>query len=305
MTMQTVKIILMTGLVISLFGCSQNREQGGGGAMADSAAKSFISSSAAVENNKDSVHRFIRTANLKFKAKSVIKATYHIEDITNQQGGFVTLTKLTSNIDNFTTIPVSADSSVETTYYTVSNSMTLRVPNTKLDTTLKLIAQDIDYLDFRIIKAEDVSLQILSNSLTQQRAAKNEERLTNALDKKGKVVGANTTAREVLSSKQEQGDNAKISNLSLLDQIQFSTVNLIIYQQQTIKREIVSNHKNIDAYEPSFWGKILEALKFGWNILEAFIVFLVRLWGFFLFGLGVFFLYKKFGYKFRKWNERQ
>lgn len=298
--MQTTKIILGLGLSILLFGCGQSRnEQMESKAMADSTSNAFISSSAAVENGKDTTRRFIRTADLKFKVKSVIKSTYDIENITNRQGGFVTFTNLTSDINNVTTTAVSADSSLETTYYTVTNSITLRVPNTKLDTTLKEISNNIDYLDFRIIKAEDVALQILSNNLTQKRSAKNEERLTNAIDNRGKKLNETTVAEEILLSKQEQADNAKISNLSLTDQIKFSTINLSIYQRQTIKRELISNDKNIDAYEPGFGTKILDALKYGWDILETFIVFLTKLWGLFLFAIVVYFIYKKYGHKFK------
>jgi len=296
--MKSTKIILGLGLAISLFGCGRaDHEQMESKAMADSTSNAFISSSAAVENGKDTTRRFIRTADLKFKVKSVIKSTYDIENITNRQGGFVTFTNLTSNINNVTNTAVSADSSLETTYYTVTNSITLRVPNTKLDTTLKEISNNIDYLDYRVIKAEDVALQILSNNLTQKRSAKNEERLTNAIDNRGKKLNETTVAEEILLSKQEQADNAKISNLSLTDQIKFSTINLSIYQRQTIKRELISNDKNIDAYEPSFGNKILEALKFGWDILETFIVFLTKLWGLFLFAIVVYFVYKKYGHK--------
>jgi len=294
--MQTIKIILGLGLSILLFGCSQSSDESDSMAQ-DSTSNAFISSSAAVENGKDTTRRFIRSADLKFKVKSVIKSTYDIEEITNRQGGFVTFTNLTSNIDNATTTAVSADSSLETTYYTVTNSITLRVPNTKLDTTIKEISNNIDYLDFRIIKAEDVALQILSNNLTQKRSAKNEERLTNAIDNRGKKLNETTVAEEILLSKQEQADNAKISNLSLTDQIKFSTINLSIYQRQTIKRELISNDKNIDAYEPGFGTKILDALVYGWDILETFIVFLTKLWGLFLFAILVYLIYKKYGHK--------
>lgn len=296
--MRTPKIILGLGLLILTFSCSrQGREEAEKGTVADSISNAFISSSAAVENGRDSTRRFIRTAELKFKVKSVIKSTYDIEDITNRQGGFVTYTNLTSDINNVTTIAVSADSTLETTYYTVTNSIKIRVPNTKLDTTLKEISRNIDYLDYRIIKAEDVALQILSNNLIQKRSAKNQERLANAIDKKGKKLNETTNAEELLLDKQEQSDNAKISTLSLTDQIKFSTINIFIYQRQTFKRELVLNDKNVDAYDPSFGSKILESLKFGWDILETFLVFLTKLWGLFLFAILVYILYKKYGHR--------
>lgn len=299
--MKTLKLILGFGIAMYLFACSRgSNERMANVAINDSTSNAFISSSAAVENNKDTTHKFIRTADLKFKVNSVIKSTYNIENITNRQGGFVTYTNLTSTIDHVSTSAISADSSLETTYYTVSNSITLRVPNTRLDTTLKEISKNIDYLDYRIIKADDVALQILSNNLTRKRSAKNEQRLTNAIDNRGKKLSETTSAEEVLLRKQEQADNALVSNLALADQISFSTINLFIYQRQTIKRELISNDKNIDSYEPGFGSKILEALKFGWDMLEALIVFLVNFWGIFLLGIIAFIIYRRFGHKLKK-----
>lgn len=294
--------MLGLGLALSLFGCGRSSERKmGKSAMLDEAQKNvFSSSSAAVENGKDTTRRFIRTAELKFKVKSVVESTYDIENITSQQGGFVAYTNLTSSINDVTNTAISQDSSLETTYYTVTNSITLRVPNTKLDTTLREIAKHIDYLDYRIIKAENVALQLLSNNLTQQRSKKNEERLTHAIDNKGKKLSETTAAEEVLLDKQEQADNAKIANLSLEDQIKFSTINLAIYQREAIKRELIPNDKNIEAYEPSFGTKLVEALNYGWHILETFLVFLIKFWTLFLFAILVYFMYKKYGGKSKK-----
>jgi len=294
--MQTVRIFIAFVFGLLFFGCGQSGE----GKLelnqeADTTVNTVISSSAAVENSKDSSRKFIRTADLKFKVKSVVQSTYDIESITARQGGFVTFTNLTSEIANVTNIPVSADSSLETTFYTVTNSITLRVPNTKLDTTLKEIAGNIDYLDFRIIKADDVALQILSNSMTQDRSAKNEARLTNAIDNRGKKLNETTLAEEILLSKQEEADLAKISNLSLTDQIKFSTVNILIYQRPTIKRELISNDKNIEAYEPGFGRKIQESLKSGLYIVEVSILFLIRMWGVILLAALGYYVYKKLG----------
>ena len=268
---------------------------------ADSAKVSFdvvsssgVSSSAAVISKKDSTRKFVRTADLKFKVKSVVKSSYDIEDVVNRQGGFVTLTNLSSNVDNVSNAQISEDSTLETTYYNVTNTITIRVPNNKLDTTLKESAKNIDYLDYRIIKADDVALQILSNELTQKRAAKNETRLANAIDSKGNKLNETSAAEEVLLSKQEAADNAKIANLSLLDQVNFSTININIYQRQTQKREMICTNKSTKDYEPNFGIKILSSLSFGWDILESIIVFVVKLWGLFLIGLIAYLVYRTY-----------
>jgi hypothetical protein len=254
----------------------------------------FMSSSAAVENKRDTVHKFIRTADIKFRTKNVIKTTYKIEDIIKKFDGFVTYTSLNSNMDNKTVVAVSKDSSLETLYYTVENDMTLRIPNTQLDTTLKQIAQLMEYLDFRTIKAEDVALQLLANKLAQDRLNKHEERLSHDIDTKGKKLNETANAEDNLLSKQEAEDNAKLQNMGLYDQINYSTVHLSIYQRQAIQRELVPNEQNIEAYQPGIGTKLLEALKEGWSILEALLIVIFDLWPFLLLGLVGYFGYLKY-----------
>ncbi|HEX2395522.1 MAG TPA: DUF4349 domain-containing protein [Bacteroidales bacterium] len=293
--MKTIRTVISLGLIISLFNCkSASKEMDYQAAASDSAPEAMVSSSAAVENNKDTTRKFIRTAELKFRVNKVIKTTYDIENITSRHGGFVTYTNLMSNIDYTTSIAVSPDSSLETTYFTVTNTITLRVPNTELDTTLKEISKNIVYLDYRIIKAEDVALQILSNKLTEQRAEKSEERLGKAIDDRGKKLRETTEAEALLQHKEEQADKAVISNLSLADQINFSTINISIYQRQQILRELVPNNRNIEAYKAGLGRRIIDSLEVGWRILEAILLFVVKLWALILIGIVIYFIYRRY-----------
>ena len=135
-----------------------------------------VSSSAAVES-KNSDRKFVRTADIKFKVKNVANSTYAIENTTNKFGGFVTYTNLQSTISDKSETKISQDSTLEITKYRVENNITIRVPNIRLDTVIKTIAKQIDFLEYRIIKADDVSLQMLSNQLTQNRTENQEKRL--------------------------------------------------------------------------------------------------------------------------------
>ncbi|MDB5241209.1 MAG: hypothetical protein JWP57_1834 [Spirosoma sp.] len=234
---------------------------------------------------------------MKFKVKDVASATYAVEKITSQFGGFVTYTNLKSTIDNVETSIVSADSSLERTYYTVVNEVTIRVPNTRLDTTLKSIATLIDYLDYRVIRADDAALTLLANKLTQSRAAYTEQRIVNAIDARGNKLAETTTAEELLSGKQEQADNATLANRSLQDQIRFSTITLALYQRQTIRRELVASYPPIDAYKPGFATRMGDSMKYGWGILEDVLVFIVRLWGLLLLAIVAYYGYRRYGYK--------
>ena len=254
---------------------------------------SVISSSAAVEN-KNSNRKFVRTADVKFKVRNVAKSTYAIEDATTKFGGFVTYTHLQSNIHSEDRTKVSQDSTLVTTKYKVDNNITIRVPNTKMDTVIKTIAKQIHFLDYRIIKADDVSLQMLSNELAQKRSNSSEKRLENAIDSKGKKLKDITDAEENLDEKKERKDNSIIQNLSLNDQVDFSTITLNIYQDESILQEMIANEKSVISYRPNIGLQLLDSLKTGWFMLEGIISFIVLIWPILLFGFLGYFGYKKF-----------
>ena len=254
---------------------------------------SVVSSSAAVEN-KNSNRKFVRTADVKFKVKNVAKSTYAIEDATTKFGGFVTYTNLQSNIHSEDRTKVSQDSTLVTTKFKVDNNITIRVPNTKMDTVIKTIAKQIHFLDYRIIKADDVSLQMLSNELAQKRSNSSEKRLANAIDSKGKKLNQIVDAEATLDVKKEQNDASKLQNLSLQDQVNFSTLTINIYQDESIKQEMVANEKSINAYRPNIGLQIWDSIKTGWFMLENIVSFIVVLWPFALIGFLGFLGYKKF-----------
>ena len=287
-----VLTLLALGLVLS---CkeSASKENAAYAEEATTDSTSVISSSAAVEN-KNSNRKFVRTADVKFKVKNVAKSTYAIEDATTKFGGFVTYTNLQSNIHNEDRTKVSQDSTLVTTKYKVDNNITIRVPNTRMDTVIKTIAKQIHFLDYRIIKADDVSLQMLSNELAQKRSNSSEKRLENAIDSKGKKLNQVVKAEETLEAKKEQNDASKLQNLSLQDQVNFSTLTLNIYQDESIKQEMVANEKSINAYRPNIGLQIWDSIKTGWFMLENIVSFIVVLWPFALLGFLGLLGYKKF-----------
>jgi len=257
------------------------------------APKAYISSSAAVENLNDTARKMIRTADIRFKVKDVIKATYNIENITVKHGGFVENTNLASQIDGVKETRIKKDSMLVTTYYTVVNTLILRVPNTKLDTTLKEIAQWVDFMDYRIINAKDVTLDLLSKTLEQSRLARYDSRMKNAIDSKGLRLNDMSNAENNLLEKQEQADAAKLANFKIFDQIKFSTINLSLYQNQNIKYETVAREKDIKSYTEPLGTRILNALKFGWTIIVEICLFLINLWSLILL-VGVLFFIIRF-----------
>lgn len=290
------KVIYLLLLCASFFSCKQNegREAYSEEAAAETVSSqdaSMVSSSAAVVD-KNSNRKFIRTADLRFKVKNVAKSTYAIENTVAKFGGFVSSTELRSNIINTSTAKKSNDSLVETTRFVVENNMIIRVPNTLLDTTLKTIARQIDYLDYRIIKADDVSLKLLSNDLSKKRNQDNQKRVEDAIANRGKKLGETLDAEDRLHESQTQSDEAKLSNLSLKDQVNFSTLSLSLYQREEFKKEVIANPDS-EEYRTSIGVRIMDGLKTGWHILEEIIIFFVNIWTIIVLGIIIWILIRR------------
>ena len=297
--MKTIAQLGVTTLVIIalLFSCKKaDYAAEDAAALTSTADSTAVSSSAAVEP-KNGKQKFIRTADIKFKVKNVVKSTYAIENAVAKFGGFITYTNLQSNIHDQIKTKISQDSTLETTKYSVENNITIRVPNTQLDTVIKSIAKQIDFLDFRVIKADDVSFKLLANQLSQKRSSANEKRVEKAIDTKGKKINDIMEAENTLAGQKEANDSKTIENLSIQDQVNFSTVTLQLYQNETIKQEITAGEKDSAYYKPNLGIQIIDSLKTGWYILQSILVFLLNLWPFILISLGGFLLYKKYGKK--------
>jgi Domain of unknown function (DUF4349) len=296
--MQTIPKVGLAILILGIaYSCKNASENENAVSSADYAtatdSASVISSSAAVQP-KNSNRKFVRTADIKFKVKNVAKSTYAIENVTNKFGGFVTYTNLESHINHKEETRVSQDSILETTKFTVDNNITIRVPNTKLDTVIKSIAKEIDFLDSRLIKADDVTLQMLSNKLAQKRSESTEKRIANSIDSKGKKLNQVMDAEETLDSKKEANDKKTIENLSLNDQVNYSTLTINLYQRESIKHELYASEKSINNYRPNLGLQIWDSLKTGWFMLESIIAFIMQLWAIFLIGFLAWIGYKKF-----------
>ena len=312
--MKSVKFGIVVIIALLMWSCSQNRykertevaeaeaplsldEKESNSDNQKSSPETYISSSAALENPNDTIRKMIRTANIKFKVKDVIKATYIIENIVVTHNGFVGNSNLTSQINSTKETTVKEDSTLLTTYYSIINTLVLRVPNVQLDTTLKEIAQFVEFMDYRIIDAKDVTLDLLSKKLEQNRLARYDSRMTNAIDNKGKRLNDVSDAENNLLDKQTQADEAKLANLQILDSIKYSTINLFLYQNQSVKYEVIAKEKMIEPYSTPFGTRFIDALKFGWSIIVEFFLFLINIWSIILIAaiviLGVMYFRKR------------
>jgi hypothetical protein len=271
-------VLKVAGIAMLMISCGRQREKDSHTIADTTSTADTFTSSAARNNPADTIHAFVRTADVKFKVSNVVNATYAIENIVGNNGGFVTLSQVASNIYNVESTPISSDSSIHISHYNVSGNIIIRVPNTQLDTTLKEIAKLVDFVDYRTIKASDVSMQLKANKLLQQRYEQHGKRLVTAIDDKGRKLPDVANAEENLLNKQAVADNALVETATLNDMIAYSTITLQIYQDNAVRIERSASEKIIAAYTAPVNERVAKAFNSGWVLVKECFIALVYIW---------------------------
>lgn len=261
----------------------------------DEKPRSALSSNAAVVNTRDTLHQFVRTAEMKCMVQNVVRATHAFERVVAQYHGFVTYTHLHSNVNSFRELPIGTDSILSSSTYTVINNMTLRVPNIHLDTVLKSFAQHISYFDYRIIKADDVSLQLIDNRQSYARNNNIADRMQQAVQQQRGKLTEISNIEESIYDKQVAADAAHLNNMALKDKIAYSTVSIELYQPKAVMQQVRLNEEHLGKYEPSISSKLIQALAFGWHIFEGILLFILKIWPLGLLAFVAYVLIKKYG----------
>jgi hypothetical protein len=273
-------IVLSTSLV--LFSCGASQEE-----MSNSEVKAKIfadSVSTAIQSieqpklKADSNRTFVRTADLSFKVQDVKNATYDIERIISEHNGYVTSSVLESTVNYKNSVRISKDSMLDITNYTVVNNIVMRIPNNELDKTLTEISSLIDYLDYRKIKADDVTKQFQAAKLSENRFVNHKKRLEKAIDGKGKKLDQMVQAENELLVKLEWADDSKLNTMELAHDVSYSIVSINIYQKETTKKEAYAYTLPSEPYQPNFGTKLLDSVSSGAHVFGEILLFFVKLW---------------------------
>jgi hypothetical protein len=222
--------------------------------------------------------RFVITSSLEFRVKHVLEAALKLEDLAAKHGGFVvdnTIHAETGRIER----SVRSDGSVLVlSEYTTRGRLTLRVPSANTQAFIREAAPLVEFLDSRRFSAQDVHLELLANRLLADRSAAAQDKLDDLaddpgrIDQRARVIDKGTEARA-------NRDQAEINRLLLEDRIGFSTIDLAIYQNPEINRNVVSDFDSVRRdSRPDFLPSLSASLKSGWIGLVGFLINLASMW---------------------------
>jgi hypothetical protein len=238
--------------------------------------------------------KFIRTADLKFKVNKVEDAVIDIENKTMTFGGFVNLSRLKNIIQDSTNVSISQDSSLQTIHYVMEGFLILRVPDYRMDSLLNILNPLSTLMLSREIHTDDTRIQMLANHLSNQRAIRTSHRMVHDIDEKGKKLSDIEGAEKTREEAEESADNAKISNLTLIDAVKFSTISIEIYQDPGIRYSGIVRERKINEYQSPFLSQVGESFSNGWQLLKDIIIALTRLWSVFILCLLAYFVFIKY-----------
>ncbi|MGA2822216.1 MAG: DUF4349 domain-containing protein [Bacteroidales bacterium] len=230
--------------------------------------------------------KFIKTAETKFLVGNVRKASEKIEDLAAKYSGYLIYSHLQNRESDQSRMELSRDSVLISKQIIVENQIELRIPNESLDSLVRELNKLILFLDYRIVKMDEITFNLLANQKASERLKNYDVRQKRHIDTKASKLKETTNAEENVLNRQNQADQLEVENLALADQVKYCRLTIFIYQKPIYYKEI-QVLPNPDSNRPNLFARILNALVDGWIIFEYFIIFLFRIWWLFvLFAAG-------------------
>jgi hypothetical protein len=164
-----------------------------------------------------------------------------------------------------------------TSAYRKDNNMTIRVPSKNFDALMDEVMKESIYTDYRNISAEDVTDQFVDAEARLKTKKQVEQRYL-ALLKDAKKVQDILDIEDKLRVIREEIEATEGKLKLLNDQVDYSTINLNIYQKLDY----------VPQPQTGFFSNLKEAFINGWRSLIGFVIVIVRLWPFIIIvGLAV------------------
>ena len=286
----TFKIILGSLLLATIFSCNNTESFGNyeKSNKIDQTATSEISDSiSSVAHLQVKDKQFIKSAEVNMEVKDVYDATISIEKHLQDLGGFVTSSRLNSQIVSEDTFNTSDKNATLVRKFQTENNIEVRVPTEKLGAFLTIINDKKLFLNSRNITAEDVTANIKLADLEAKRNAKTAINISQLKTNKDKV--------KMNDDNSSEGNYQKVATLEMTDNLKYSTVDIYLKEPKHRIAEIaVTNTTNIDnKYKFNFFYDIKNAFAEGFYLIQKLVIGLVAIWPLLLIGAVILYFFRR------------
>lgn len=270
------KYLIYCVLTMAMFSCNSNK---------NSNLESSDATSANLEATDSLLsEKIIKTADMRFRVKDVQDTKEKLSSAIKVEGGTIAEFTIQSNIQQTEKVKYSADSLLELTSYRTEGSIIAKVPSEKLDEFTNKVAKLAVFIDQQSLKMDDQGIVYLSNKLKNENRVEAVEQLNKHANKKSNNVETS------LSLKDDYVDK-KIENMLIDNKVQYSTITLNFYQDNTVKSILIGND-DLYSYRPNFFTRLGLSFQNGWYIFKEFILVAINLWVWILIGVAAYFSFK-------------
>jgi beta-galactosidase beta subunit len=169
--------------------------------------------------------------------------------------------------------------------YKIENSLTIKVPVDQFDNALAGLAAGAEKINERKITSQDVTTEFVDTKSRMEAKKQVRQRYIDLL-KQAKNMEEILNVQSEINGVQEEIESATGRINYLSHSSSFSTINLTFFQVLNISAK--------DYTEPSFWTKISQSFKTGWQWAGNLIIGLVSIWPVILFFMGIWIFIKKY-----------
>lgn len=268
---------IYVSICISLLSCQSNESKFENNASSETAD---ITSTTGLTG--DSV-KLVKTASINCKVKDAHQGARAISQLAQKLGGMISHQNIESIQNQSKELPISTDSIMVITAYNTQADITARVPAQNLEAFIYEMTS-IGYFTFNSrMDIDDKSLDYLAAALKQQN--RNE-----VVNRTGNRNAKGLTDTQLIQTKDDAIDQ-QIANQRIDADVQYSTVQLNLYQNPIVRKEVIANYST-SKYEFPFNTRLHNAFSTGWNIFLNFLLVLVHLWPFIFLTIAVWMGYK-------------
>lgn len=242
-------------------------------------AESYIQSadSVLVSNDLTDINspsrKIIHTADIRCRVSDVYRSVDTLERMVNELGGMIAESTMENTTASFHAVRYSADSLKQVTGYTTTAHLTLRIPNFYLDTVIRKVPQLATFIDTRTMQRRDVTLKYLANAMKNQAAGIAPPAIA---DKDNGGVKENKAVSSPKALGNDTVINRRIENLQMLDDVNYATLKVDLYQPEKVDVQIVADTDRVASVP--FGSRMLLALGDGWQLVKGFVIVLLTVW---------------------------
>ncbi|MCZ2083784.1 MAG: DUF4349 domain-containing protein [Flavobacteriales bacterium] len=286
----TFNIVLGSLLLATIFSCNKTETFGDyekSNAIDQTTTSEISDSISSVATLQVKDKQFIKSADINMEVKDVYDATISIEKHLQDLGGFVTSSRLNSQIVSEDTFNTSDENATLVRKFQTENNMEVRVPTEKLGAFLTFINDKKLFLNSRNITAEEVTANIKLAELEAKRNAKTAGNISQLKTNKNKV--------KMNDENNSEGNYQKVATLEMTDNLKYSTVDIYLKEPKLRIAEIaVINTTNIDnKYKFNFFYDIKNAFVEGFYLIQKLVIGLVAIWPVLLIGSIVLYFFRR------------